>query len=37
VDEIVSRAMKSGAHIVSARKADVPGNGALAAILRYPM
>jgi Bacterial archaeo-eukaryotic release factor family 11 len=37
VDEIVSRAMKSGARIVSARKADVPGNGALAAILRYPM
>jgi hypothetical protein len=37
VDEIVSRAMKSGAHIVSARKADVPGNGALAAILRYPI
>jgi hypothetical protein len=37
VDEIVSRAMKSGVRIVSARKADVPGNGALAAILRYPM
>jgi hypothetical protein len=37
VDEIVSRAMKSGARIVSARKADVPGNGALAAILRYAM
>ena len=37
VDEIVSRAMKSGTQIVSARKADVPGNGALAAILRYPM
>jgi hypothetical protein len=37
VDEIVSRAMKSGARIVSARRADVPGNGALAAILRYPM
>jgi hypothetical protein len=29
--------MKSGARIVSARKAEVPGNGALAAILRYPM
>jgi hypothetical protein len=37
VDEIVSRAMKSGARIVSARKDDVPGKGALAAILRYPL
>jgi hypothetical protein len=37
VDEIVSRAMKAGARIISARKADVPGGGALAAILRYPM
>ena len=37
VDEIVSRSMKSGARIVSVRKADVPGNGALAAILRYAM
>ena len=37
VDEIVSRALKSGARIVSARKADVPGNGALAAILRYAL
>ena len=37
VDEIVSRALKSGARIVAARSADVPGNGALAAILRYPM
>ncbi len=37
VDEIVSRAMKSGARIVSARSDDVPGKGALAAILRYPM
>jgi hypothetical protein len=37
VDEIVRRAMNSGARIVSARKDDLPGNGALAAILRYPM
>lgn len=35
VDEIVSRAMKAGARIVAARAAEVPGNGALAAILRY--
>jgi stalled ribosome rescue protein Dom34 len=35
LDEIVSRALKSGAHIVAAREQDVPGKGALAAILRY--
>jgi hypothetical protein len=35
VDEIVSRALKSGARIISARKNDVPGKGVLAAILRY--
>ncbi|HRH89259.1 MAG TPA: hypothetical protein PLO41_20620 [Rubrivivax sp.] len=35
VDEIVSRALKSGARVIAARKADVPGQGALAAILRY--
>jgi Bacterial archaeo-eukaryotic release factor family 11 len=35
VDEIVSRALKSGARVVSARKGEVPGHGALAAILRY--
>lgn len=37
VDEIASRALKSGARVVSARKDEVPGGGALAAILRYPM
>jgi hypothetical protein len=37
VDEIVSRALKSGARVVAARKADVPGQGSLAAILRYPV
>jgi hypothetical protein len=36
VDEIASRALKSGARVVSARQADIPGGGALAAILRYP-
>jgi hypothetical protein len=35
VDEIASRALKSGARVVSARRDDVPGGGALAAILRY--
>jgi hypothetical protein len=35
VDEIVSRALKSGARIIAARKDDVPGKGVLAAILRY--
>jgi hypothetical protein len=35
VDEIVSRSLRSGAHIVASRKDDVPGKGALAAILRY--
>ena len=37
VDEIVSRALRSGAQIIAARKEDVPGNGALAAILRYAL
>jgi hypothetical protein len=35
VDEIVSRALKSGARVIAARQDDVPGKGALAAILRY--
>ena len=35
VDEIASRALKSGARVVSARAADIPGGGTLAAILRY--
>jgi hypothetical protein len=37
VDEIVSRALKSGARVIAARKTDVPGQGALAAVLRYAM
>ena len=37
VDEIVSRALKSGARVIAARKDDVPGKGVLAAILRYPI
>ena len=35
VDEIVRRAMASGARVVSGRSTDVPGGGALAAMLRY--
>jgi len=35
VDEIARRAFTSGAVIVAARRADIPGAGPLAAILRY--
>lgn len=35
VDEIVRRALRSGARVVSARRDDVPGGGELAAVLRY--
>lgn len=37
VDEIARRALQSGARIVAARRADIPGGGDLAAILRYPV
>ena len=37
IDEITSRALRSGARVIAARKADVPGGSAVAAILRYPM
>lgn len=37
VDEIVSRALKSGARVIAARKDDLPGKGVIAAILRYAM
>jgi hypothetical protein len=37
IDEIVSRALKSGARVISARKGDVPGAGSVAAILRYAL
>lgn len=36
-DEITRRALRSGARVVAARAADIPGGGALAAILRYPI
>lgn len=35
VDEIARRSLQSGARVVAARRADVPGGGDLAAILRY--
>ncbi len=37
VDEIASRALRSGARLVAARHEDIPGGGSLAAILRYPV
>lgn len=36
-DEIMRRAMASGARVISGRAEDVPGGAALAAILRYPI
>jgi len=35
VDEIAGRALASGARVLGVRKADLPGEGDLAAILRY--
>ena len=37
IDEITSRALKTGAHVLAARGADIPGGGSLAAILRFAM
>ena len=35
VDEIAGRALASGARILGVRKADLPGGGEMAAILRF--
>ena len=35
VDEIVSRALATGAKVLAVRKEDIPGGGELAATLRY--
>ena len=37
VDEIAGRALASGARVLGVRKADIPGTGDLAAILRYAL
>jgi hypothetical protein len=37
VDEIARRALAAGGRVVAARRADIPGGGVLAAILRYPV
>jgi len=37
VDEIMGRALISGARVLAARKEDIPSGGLLAAILRYPV
>jgi hypothetical protein len=37
VDEIARRTLLAGGRVVSARRADVPGGGDVAAILRYPV
>lgn len=36
VDQIAGRAWLSGARVLGERRADIPGGGTLAAILRYP-
>jgi hypothetical protein len=36
VDQIAGRALLSGARVLGVRRQDVPGDGSLAAILRYP-
>ena len=36
IDEVVRRALQSGARVIAARSADLPVGGQLAAILRYP-
>ncbi|KAA5595508.1 hypothetical protein [Blastochloris sulfoviridis] len=37
IDEITRRVLQAGGHVVAARRADVPGGGPLAVLLRYPV
>jgi hypothetical protein len=37
VDEIMGRALTSGARVLAVRREDIPGGGALAATSRYPL
>lgn len=37
IDEVVSRALTSGAMVLGVRRDDIPGGAPLAAILRYPI
>ncbi len=37
VDEIAARVLKSGGRVMAVRRADIPGGGGFAAILRYPV
>lgn len=37
IDEIVGRALESGAKVLAVRREQIPGGEALAAILRYPI
>jgi hypothetical protein len=37
VDEIARRAFLTGARVLGVRRADIPGGGSVAAILRYPL
>jgi hypothetical protein len=37
IDEIAGRAIMTGARFLGVRRGDIPGNGPLAAILRYPI
>lgn len=37
VDEIARRVLRSGGRVVAVRRDDIPGQGDLAAILRYPV
>jgi hypothetical protein len=35
VDEVAARALSTGARVLAVRKTDLPGDGVLAAILRF--